>query len=58
MQACDIAACPMVMLKSTHMKKSTPRRLPDYLARLRAIYGTKMLKVSSAELLAEERNRY
>jgi hypothetical protein len=40
------------------MKKSASRRLPDYLARLRGIYGTKVLKVSGAELLAEERNRY
>ena len=56
----DIAACPLAVLKSTYMKKRkrTRRRRPDYLARLRAIYGTKMLKVSSAELLAEERNRY
>ena len=48
------------MLKSTYMKKGkrTLGRRPDYLARLRAIYGTKMLKVSSAELLAEERGRY
>jgi hypothetical protein len=60
MQGGDIAACPLVMLKSKHMKKRkrAPRRRPDYLARLRAIYGTKMLKVSGAELLAEERNRY
>ena len=58
MQAGDIAACPLVMLKSKRMKKSAPRERPDYLARLRAIYGTKMLKVSSAELLAEERKRY
>lgn len=35
-----------------------PRRRPDFLARLRAIYGTKMLKVSGAELLAQERARY
>ena len=58
MQGGDIAACRLVMLKSTYMKKRAPRRRPDFLARLRAIYGTKMLKVSSAELLAEERNRY
>jgi antitoxin (DNA-binding transcriptional repressor) of toxin-antitoxin stability system len=35
-----------------------PRRRPDFLARLRAIYGTKALKVSSSELLAQERARY
>jgi antitoxin (DNA-binding transcriptional repressor) of toxin-antitoxin stability system len=35
-----------------------PRQRPDFLARLRAIYGTKVLKVSGAELLARERSRY
>ncbi len=30
---------------------------PDFLARLRAIYGDKVLKVSNAELLAAERDR-
>ncbi|MGA7873003.1 MAG: hypothetical protein WCA22_19100 [Candidatus Binatus sp.] len=35
-----------------------PRRRPDFLARLRAIYGARMLKVSGAELLARERGRY
>jgi antitoxin (DNA-binding transcriptional repressor) of toxin-antitoxin stability system len=31
---------------------------PDFLARLRSIYGDKMLNVSGAELLAQERDRY
>ena len=31
-------------------------RLPDFAARLRAIYGGTKLKVSGAELIAEERN--
>jgi antitoxin (DNA-binding transcriptional repressor) of toxin-antitoxin stability system len=34
----------------------TPRR-PDFLARLKAIYGDHTLKVSAAELLREERER-
>ncbi|HLX04225.1 MAG TPA: hypothetical protein VKR28_01760 [Candidatus Binatus sp.] len=34
------------------------RRHPDYLARLRAIYGTTMLIPTGAELLARERSRY
>ncbi len=58
MQGGDITACPLLMLKSTYMKNRAPRPRPDYLARLGAIYGTKKLKVSSAELLAEEGNRY
>jgi antitoxin (DNA-binding transcriptional repressor) of toxin-antitoxin stability system len=32
--------------------------MPDFLARLRAIYGDKTLKVSGAELIAEDRRRY
>jgi hypothetical protein len=35
-----------------------PGQRPDFLARLRAIYGATMLRVSGAELLARERNRY
>lgn len=31
---------------------------PDFMARLRQIYGKKRLKVSGAELLAQERDRY
>ncbi len=34
------------------------RRRPDFLARLRKIYGNKILKVSGADLLAKERDRY
>jgi antitoxin (DNA-binding transcriptional repressor) of toxin-antitoxin stability system len=38
--------------------RSTVGRRPDFLARLRSIYGDKILKVSGAQLLAEERDRY
>ena len=31
---------------------------PDFMARLRKLYGTKVLKTSGADLLAEERSRY
>ncbi len=34
------------------------RQRPDFLARLRTIYGGRTLEVSSAQLLALERNRY
>ncbi len=33
-------------------------RRPDFLKRLRAAFGNKVLKVSGAELLAEERERF
>ena len=32
--------------------------MPDFLSRLRANYGDKVLAVSGADLLAEDRNRY
>jgi antitoxin (DNA-binding transcriptional repressor) of toxin-antitoxin stability system len=38
-------------------EKKTTRR-PDFMTRLRRIYGAKMLKTSGAELLAAERNRH
>lgn len=34
------------------------REMPDFLARLRHIYGDRVLKVSGAELLAKDRDRY
>jgi len=34
-----------------------PRR-PNFLARLKKIYGNRILKVSGAELLAKERDRF
>jgi antitoxin (DNA-binding transcriptional repressor) of toxin-antitoxin stability system len=33
-------------------------QLPDFLARLRSIYGEKPLSVTGAELVAKDRNRY
>jgi antitoxin (DNA-binding transcriptional repressor) of toxin-antitoxin stability system len=35
-----------------------PGRRPDFLARLRSIYGDKRLKTSGVKLLARERDRY
>jgi antitoxin (DNA-binding transcriptional repressor) of toxin-antitoxin stability system len=37
--------------------EKAPRR-PDFLARLRDVYGNKMLKTSGAALLAKERDRH
>lgn len=33
-------------------------KLPNFLARLRTIYGDKVLKVSGAELIEKDRDRY
>ena len=35
-----------------------PKQVPDFLARLRAIYGDKVLAVSGADLLSSDRSRY
>ena len=34
------------------------RPMPDFMARLKSIYGDKVLKVSAAELIAKDRDRY
>ena len=38
--------------------RPSSRRRPDFLARLRSIYGDRMLEVSSLQLLALERDPY
>lgn len=34
------------------------KKMPDFLARVRRIYGDKVLAVSGAELIASDRDRY
>ena len=36
----------------------TISQMPDFFERLRSIYGDKMLRVSGAELIAQDRGRY
>jgi antitoxin (DNA-binding transcriptional repressor) of toxin-antitoxin stability system len=38
-------------------KRAAPRR-PDFMARLKKIYGDKVLKVTGAELIMQERGPY
>jgi hypothetical protein len=35
-----------------------PAEMPDFMARLKSIYGDRILEPSNAELLAEERDRF
>lgn len=35
-----------------------PAKMPDFLGRMRAIYGDKVFQISGAELIAKDRNRY
>jgi hypothetical protein len=52
------------MLKCITVKKPMPRdsqtlrKRPDFLARLKQLYGAKLLEVSGADLLQKERARY
>ena len=39
-------------------KPASPARRPDFLARLKKVYGRKRMKVSGANLLSRERDRY
>ena len=39
-------------------KPEAPRVLPDFMGQLRAIYGDRILEVSGAELIRQDRDRY
>lgn len=47
-----------VIAKLVPPKAAAPAHRPDFLARLKKIYGSKRMKVSGAELLSRERDRY
>ena len=47
-----------VIARLTPVVSPAHARRPDFLSRLRAIYGSKVLKVSGKDLLAQERGRY
>jgi len=38
--------------------EQTPAKLPDFRARVRAIYGDRVLPVSGAEIIEQDRDRY
>ena len=37
---------------------SPPAEMPDFLGRVRAIYGDKVFRISGADLIAKDRSRY
>ena len=39
-------------------EKAQSAEVPDFLSRLRSIYGNKVFEVSGAELIADDRSRY
>jgi antitoxin (DNA-binding transcriptional repressor) of toxin-antitoxin stability system len=57
-QKIEITKRKRVIARLVPAASATARHRPDFLARLRAIYGAKTLKESGAKLLAEERDRY
>jgi antitoxin (DNA-binding transcriptional repressor) of toxin-antitoxin stability system len=54
----EITKHKRVIAHSRPVKTAPPKTWPDFLGRLRKIYGNKVLKVSGAELLTSERDRY
>lgn len=45
-------------MKKASKQSSDRRHVPDFLARVRAIYGHKILKASGAKVIAKDRDRY
>jgi antitoxin (DNA-binding transcriptional repressor) of toxin-antitoxin stability system len=56
-QALEVTKRSRVIAHLVPARAAASRRRPDFLARLRVIYGARTLKVSAAELLREERER-
>ncbi len=57
-QEIEITKRKRVIARLVPSKQVIPVRRPDFLARLMKMYGKKRLKVSGADLLAKERDRY
>jgi antitoxin (DNA-binding transcriptional repressor) of toxin-antitoxin stability system len=54
----EITKHKRVIARLLPVAPAAPPRRPDFLARLRAIYGDRILSITGAELLAEERERF
>lgn len=54
----EITKRRQVIARLVPVNARPPAQVPDFMARLRAIYGDKMLSPSGAELVADDRNRY
>jgi antitoxin (DNA-binding transcriptional repressor) of toxin-antitoxin stability system len=54
----QITQCGRVIARLVPERARRTTKVPDFLARLRSIYGEKRLAVSGAELVAESRSRY
>ncbi len=47
-----------VIARLVPQKADSPAKLPDFIGRMRSIYGNKKLKLSGTDLVAMDRNRY
>jgi len=54
----DITRRRRVIARLVPVKPRSRRGTPDFLGMLKKIYGKQVLKVSGAELVAEQRGRY
>jgi antitoxin (DNA-binding transcriptional repressor) of toxin-antitoxin stability system len=54
----EITKRKRVIGKLSPVEPAAKPKLPDFMARLRRIYGNKVLKPSGAEMIARERDRY
>lgn len=54
----EITKRQQVIARLVPERTARSRELPDYVERLRAIYGEKALKVTGAEIIARDRDRY
>ena len=57
-ESIEITKRRQVIARLIPERKAHPPQLPDFLGRLRAIYGNKVLAVTGAELIAQDRDRY
>jgi len=54
----EITKRKRVIAKLVPPRVTPPARRPDFLARLKKVYGKKRMKISGADLLSRERDRY
>jgi antitoxin (DNA-binding transcriptional repressor) of toxin-antitoxin stability system len=54
----EITKCKRVIGRLTPVIPEAKPKLPDFLGRMRKIYGNRVFKPSNAELIARERDRY
>jgi antitoxin (DNA-binding transcriptional repressor) of toxin-antitoxin stability system len=57
-EAIQITKRKRVIAELIPSKPAAPSRCPDFLARLRKLYGKSRIKVSGAELVSRGRDRY